>query len=119
MIPSYRQGSNLQYTDRFYLGKARQVYWLVLCVKLIQNGIITVKGDSVEKNASIRSSCKEFSQIEIKGGGPIVGSAIPRPVVLDSIRKQTEQDRGSKPVSNIPPWPLHHLLLLDLLEFHS
>jgi hypothetical protein len=31
-------------------------------------------------------------------------------VVLSSIRKQAEQAKGSKPVSNIPPWPLHQLL---------
>jgi hypothetical protein len=38
---------------------------------------------------------------------------------LGSIREQAEQARGSKPVSNIPPWPLHQLLLPDLLEFQS
>jgi len=40
-------------------------------------------------------------------------------VVLGSIRKQAEQARRSKPVSNISPWPLHQLLLPDLLEFQS
>jgi hypothetical protein len=48
-----------------------------------------------------------------------VDGAIPGLVVLGSIRKQAEQGRGSKPVSNIPPWPLHQLLLPDLLEFQS
>jgi hypothetical protein len=48
-----------------------------------------------------------------------VGGDIPRLIVLGSIRNQTEQARGSKPVSNIPPWPLHQLLLPDLLEFLS
>jgi hypothetical protein len=48
-----------------------------------------------------------------------VGGAIPWLVVLGSIREQAEQGRGSKPVSNIPPWPLHQLLLPDLLEFQS
>jgi hypothetical protein len=54
-------------------------------------------------------------------GGPLVGGAIPGLVyiILGSIRKQAEQARGSKPVSNIPPWPLHQLLLPDLLEFQS
>jgi hypothetical protein len=33
--------------------------------------------------------------------------------------KQDEQARGSKPVSNIPPWPLNQLLLPDLLESQS
>ena len=67
----------------------------------------------------MRSSSKTFSQLVIKWGGPIVGGAIPGLVVLYSIRKQAEQARGSKLVSNIPPWPLHQLLLLGLLEFHS
>jgi hypothetical protein len=38
---------------------------------------------------------------------------------LGSIREQAEQARGSKPVKNISPWPLHQLLLPDLLEFQS
>jgi hypothetical protein len=67
----------------------------------------------------MRSNCKAFSQLVIKAGGPLVGGAIPGLVVLGSIRKQAEQARGSKPVSNIPPWPLHQLLLPDLLEFQS
>ena len=40
-------------------------------------------------------------------------------VLLDSIREQTEQARESKPVRNISLWPLHQLLLPDLLEFQS
>ena len=48
-----------------------------------------------------------------------MGGAIPGLVVLGSIIKQAEQARGSKPVSNIPPWPLHQLLLPDLCEFQS
>jgi hypothetical protein len=40
----------------------------------------------------------------------IVGGASPKLVVLGSVRKQAEQARGSKPVSSIPPWPLHQLL---------
>jgi hypothetical protein len=48
-----------------------------------------------------------------------VGGAIPGLVVWGSMREQAKQARGSKPVSNIPPWPLHQLLLLDLLEFQS
>lgn len=58
----------------------------------------------------MRSSSKVFSQLVIRVGGPIVGGAIPGLVVLGSIRKQAEQTRGSKPVRNIPPWPLHQLL---------
>jgi hypothetical protein len=48
-----------------------------------------------------------------------VGDTIPGLIVLGSIRKQAEQTRGSKPVRNIPPWPVHQLLLPDLLEFQS
>jgi hypothetical protein len=48
-----------------------------------------------------------------------VGGTISGLVVLGSIREQAEQARGNKPVSNIPPWPLHQLLLPDLLEFQS
>jgi hypothetical protein len=67
----------------------------------------------------MRSSCKAFSQLVIKREGLLVGCAISGLVVLGSIRKQAEQARGSKPVRNIPPWPLHQLLLPDLLEFQS
>jgi hypothetical protein len=67
----------------------------------------------------MRFSCKAFSQLVINGGGPIVGGAISLLVVLDSIREQAEQARGSKPIKNIPPWPLRQLLLFDLLEFQS
>jgi hypothetical protein len=63
------------------------LYWLVLCVNLTQAGVIIGKGASLEKNASMRSSCKAFSQLVIKEGGPIVGGAIPGLVVLDSTRK--------------------------------
>jgi hypothetical protein len=53
----------------------------------------------------------------IKGERPLVGGTIPGLVVLGSIREQAEQGRGSKPVKNIPPWPLHQLLLPDLTSF--
>jgi hypothetical protein len=49
----------------------------------------------------MRSSLKTFSQLVIKGGDPIVGGAIPRLVVLGSLRKQAEQARGSKPVTSL------------------
>jgi hypothetical protein len=63
----------------------------------------------------MRSNCQAFSQLMIKGERPLVGGS------LGSIREQAEQARGSKPVKNIPPWPLYQLLLLlpDLLEFQS
>jgi hypothetical protein len=55
-------------------------------------------------NASMRSSCGTVSQLVIKQGEPLVGGTISGLVVLDSIRKQAEQARGSKPVRNIPLW---------------
>jgi hypothetical protein len=67
----------------------------------------------------MRSNCKAFSQLVIKGERPLVGDAISGLTVLASIREQAEQARGSKPVKNTPPWPLHQLLLPDLLEFQT
>jgi hypothetical protein len=55
----------------------------------------------------MRYNCKAFSQLVIKGEGPLVGGTISGLAVLDSIREQAEQARGGKPVKNIPPWPLH------------
>jgi hypothetical protein len=55
----------------------------------------------------------------IKGERPLVVGTISGLVVLGSIREQAEQARGSKPVKNISPWPLHQLLLPDLLQFQS
>jgi hypothetical protein len=51
----------------------------------------------------MKSSCKAFSQLVIKGGGLLVGGAISGLVVLGSIRKQAEQARGNTPVKNISP----------------
>jgi hypothetical protein len=65
----------------------------------------------------MRSNGGAFSQLVIKGERPLVGGTIPGLVVLGSIREQSEQAMGSKPVSNIPPWPLHQLLLPAMLEF--
>jgi hypothetical protein len=67
----------------------------------------------------MRYNCKAFSQLVIKGERPLVGSTISGLVVLSSIREQDEQARGSKLVKNILLWPLHQLLLPDLLEFQS
>jgi hypothetical protein len=67
----------------------------------------------------MRYNCKAFSQLLIKGERPLVGGDISGLVVLGSIREQAEQARGSKPVKNIPPWPLHEILLPDLFEFQS
>jgi hypothetical protein len=52
------------------------------------------------------SNCKAFSQLVIKGKRPLVGGTISGLVVLGSIREQAKQARGSKPVRNIPPWPV-------------
>jgi hypothetical protein len=67
----------------------------------------------------MRSNCKAFSQLVIKGERPLVGGTISGLVVLGSISEQAEQARGSKPVKNILPWPLNQLLLPDLLELQS
>jgi hypothetical protein len=67
----------------------------------------------------MRSNCKAFSQLVIKGERPLVGGCHLWAGSLGSIREQAEQARGSTPVSNIPPWLLHQLLLPDLLEFQS
>ena len=67
----------------------------------------------------MRSNCKAFSQLVIKGERPLVGGTISGLVVLGSIREQAEQARGSKPVKSIPPWLLYQLLLPDLFEFQS
>jgi hypothetical protein len=50
----------------------------------------------------MRSNCKAFSQLVIKGGGPLVRGAIPGLVGLGSIREKDEQARGSKPVRTSP-----------------
>ena len=67
----------------------------------------------------MRSRCKASSQLVIKGERPLMGGTISGLVVLGFIREQAEQAKGGKPVKNIPPWPLHQLLLSDLLEFQS
>jgi hypothetical protein len=54
-----------------------QLYWLVLC-RLNTAGVITEKGG----NASMRSNCKAFSQLVIKGKRPLVGGSISELVVL-------------------------------------
>jgi hypothetical protein len=58
-----------------------------------------------------------ISSISDQGEGPLMGGTISGLVVfLGSIREQADQARGSKPVRNIPPWPLYQLLLSDLLS---
>ena len=93
------------------------LYWLVLC-QLDTGWSYHRERSFIWGNASTRSSCKAFSQLVIKGGSPLVGGATSEGS-LGSIREQAEQARGSKSVRNISPWPLHQLLLPDLLEFQS
>jgi hypothetical protein len=56
-------------------------------------------------NASMRSNCKAFPQLVIKGERPLVGGTISGLIALGSIIEQDEQARRSKPVTNMPPWP--------------
>ena len=65
------------------------------------------------RNASMRSSCKAFSQLVIKGVRAHGRWCHPWAGSLGFYKKV------SKPVSNILPRPLHQLLLPDLLEFQS
>jgi hypothetical protein len=70
----------------------------------------------------MRFNCKTFSQLVIKGErvGPSLGWWDHLWAGgLGSIREQAEQARRRKPVKNISLWPLHQLLLPDLLEFQS
>jgi hypothetical protein len=67
----------------------------------------------------MRYNCKAFSQLVIKGEKAPCGWNHLWTDSLGSIREQAEQARGSKPVKNIPPWPLHQLLFPDLFEFQS
>jgi hypothetical protein len=61
-----------------------------------------------------------FSQLVTKGKDPLwVVSSLGWESWIPKKRKQAKQARGSKPIKNIPPWPLHQLLLPDLLEFQS
>ena len=46
----------------------------------------------------MRSNCKAFSQLVIKGERPLVVGTISGLTVLGSIREQAEQARESKPV---------------------
>jgi hypothetical protein len=65
----------------------------------------------------MRSSCKGIFSISDQGGKAPCGWHHLWAGSLGSIREQAEQARRSKPVRNIPPWPLHQLLPSDLLEF--
>jgi hypothetical protein len=81
--------------------------------------VISLQSEFQDSQVYTEKPCLEGKKKKKKRGGPIVGGAIPGLAVLGSIRKQAEQASRSKPVSNIPPWPQHQLLLPDLLEFQS
>ena len=51
----------------------------------------------------MRSSCGVYSQLVIKGGGPLVGGVNSGLAVLGSIREQAEQAKGSKQASKEHP----------------
>ena len=88
-----------------------QLYWLVLC-QLDTAGGITEKGASVEEMPEIQ--LQGIFSISDQGGKTHLWAGS-----LGSIREQAEQARGSKPVKNVPSWPLYQLLLSDLLEVQS
>ena len=67
----------------------------------------------------MKSNCKAFSQLVIKGEKAPCGWDHLWAGSLGSTSEQAEQARGSKPVKNIPPSPQHQLLLPDLPEFQS
>jgi hypothetical protein len=106
-------------------GKANQhnlevlpIYWLVLCVNLTQMELSQRKELQLRKCLHENQLLGIFS-ISDQGGKACCGWDHLWVGSLGSIRKQAEQARGSKPVKNIPPWPLHQLLLPDLLDFKS
>jgi hypothetical protein len=95
----------------------RMLYWLVLC-QLDKLELSQRKELQLGKCLHEIQLWGIFSISDQEGRFPC-GWDHPGLVVLGSIREQAEQARGSKPVKNISPWPLHQLLLSDLLEFQS
>ena len=61
----------------------------------------------------MRSSCKAFSQLVIKGGGPTVGDTIPGLVVLGSITPEV-----FKSLNSTFNWDPHITILLPQLFIH-
>jgi hypothetical protein len=70
-------------------------------------------------NASMRFSCKAFSQLVIKMGGPIVGGAVPGLVVLGFYKKAGWASQGRQASKEHPSTALHQLLLPAMREFQS
>jgi hypothetical protein len=84
-------------------------HWLVLCVNLTQLEL------SQRKELQVRKCLHEIQlwgifSISDQGGKAPCGWCHLWAGSLGSIIEQAEQARGSKPVSSIPPWPLHQLL---------
>jgi hypothetical protein len=63
-------------------------------------------------NVSMRSSCKAFSQLVIKGGRARCGWCHPWAGSLGFYKKARWASQGRQ-ASSISPWPLHQLLLPD------
>jgi hypothetical protein len=61
-------------------------------------------------NASIRSSCRAFSQLVIKGSRVYCGWSHPWAGGPGFCEKAGWASHGSKSVSSTPPWPLHQFL---------
>ena len=87
------------------------------CVNLTQAGVIRER-NLPWGNASMRSSCKAFSQLVIKGWRAHCGCCYPCAGSPGFYKKASWASQG-KQDCNIPPWSLHQLLLPDLLEFQS
>jgi hypothetical protein len=86
--------------------------WVVCWLDLGQPNCNHLRGGNLNfwERASIRLGCGS-AQLMIDGESPDhCGGATPVLVFLGSLRKQTEQAMGSKPVSSIPLWPLHQFL---------
>lgn len=98
------------------------VCWIVLYSLYTSQSYLTEVILNWEK-ASIRSICKGICLISDRWRKTIaLWMALCLWLVFPgSLRKQTEETMGSKPVSNSPPWPLHQFLPLvpALFEFLS
>jgi hypothetical protein len=83
---------------KYHRGNVPMVHWLALCQ--LDSGWSYHKERSFSwENASMRSSCKAFSQLVSKREGPLVGGTISGLVVLGSIRKQAESRAPLIPAS--------------------
>jgi hypothetical protein len=72
--PNHLYGSKVGLYPALYTIFGLEVYWLVLC-QLDTGWSYHRKRSFSWGNASTRSNCKAFSQLVIKGGGPLVSGA--------------------------------------------